>query len=204
MRSNSSHIEWWLHSGRLEPPFGAFGASIRGVWSLHSLPKRGGYQIEQVNLLLPLFRCGVEFQQRTDPRRVAVLVAVTVVTVVHHLAVVDASLQVYLPEDDAPPPGGPQAVAAGGMEHLLPAEQSAADHDVAERAVHRQALLPESCRGMAVERCAEHRLPGFSKRVVFYAIHTFGEHGFLVNTNLCWTTDFTSYTDCSVGGDSCP
>ena len=61
-------------------------------------------------------------------------------------------LMVYLPEDDAALLGGPKTIATGGIGHLLERQVADIDHRLAELVTDREALAPQICRWMAVER----------------------------------------------------
>ena len=81
-------------------------------------------------------------EQGADLCGVALLVAVAVLTVVHHLAVVDVAIGSDLPEDDTALKGAPQSVATGGMQHLLLRKIARIDYGTAELALRRQGLAP--------------------------------------------------------------
>jgi hypothetical protein len=48
------------------------------------------------------------------------LVAVTVGEIVHHLAIMNTTLVVNLPEDNTTALGGSHAITTAGVDHLLP------------------------------------------------------------------------------------
>ena len=82
-------------------------------------------------------------QQGADPCRMPLLVAMAVLAVVHHLAVADVTIGIYLPKDDAALAGTAQPVVTGGTLHLLLREVAGTDHGTAEQAFGRQRPAPQ-------------------------------------------------------------
>ena len=66
----------------------------------------------------------------------------TVGTIPHDFPVMDASLMVNLPEDDATALGGTQTITAGGVHHLLEGEKARSHQSITELAIDGQAVLP--------------------------------------------------------------
>ena len=93
-------------------------------------------------------------EQGADPRWVTLLVAVAVLTIVHHLAVVDVAIGSDLPEDDAALACAPQSVAADCTNHLLLRKIARIDYGLAELAFRRQRLEPH--RGDDDQTAFEH------------------------------------------------
>lgn len=73
----------------------------------------------------------------------ALLVAVAVGEVVHELPVMAMAPMVNLPEDDAAPPGGSQAVALSGVAHLGLGQIAGCDYGAAELGCQGEGTLNE-------------------------------------------------------------
>lgn len=104
----------------------------------------GGKQVEAEEAVLEgeTFR-ELVLEDGVNPSGVVGLVAVTVGLVLHQFASVDTLLLVDLPEDDAAFFGGTEAVAVGGVVHLLGGEVALRDEGLAESGLSGEGFLDE-------------------------------------------------------------
>jgi hypothetical protein len=81
-------------------------------------------------------------EEGADPGGMPLFVTMTVLTIVHHLAVIELIGSVYLPEDDTTLTGATETIPSCCTQHLPFSEIAVGHHCLAERALRGEGLPP--------------------------------------------------------------